>query len=95
MDFEKVDRLHTALSTDLLIACTEESVTPAEALLVAMRLFTHVLTASMADTDLPRAALRRKIDGYCRDAASMARARLFELRGYDLLDPSAEEEGAV
>jgi hypothetical protein len=91
MDLEKVDRLHQALSTELMTACTEESVTPSEALIVAMRLFSHVLAAYVAEADLPRAALRHEIEGHCRDASAMARARLLELCGYDLVDAYDED----
>ena len=93
MDLEKVDHIHKALSADLMVACTEESVTPSEALLVAMRLFSHVLAAYMAEAALPRAALRNAIEGHCRDASAMTRARLLEICGYDLLDAYDEEAG--
>jgi hypothetical protein len=39
MDFDKVDRLHTALSATLLSMSTEEEATPTEALTAAMRMF--------------------------------------------------------
>jgi len=95
MDLEKVDHIHKALSADLMAACTEGSVTPSEALLVAMRLFSHVLAAYVGDADLPRAALRNEIEGHCRDASAMARARLLEICGYDLLDAYDEDPWPV
>ena len=91
MDLEKVDHIHQALSADLRAACTEGSATPSEALLVAMRLFSHVLAAYVADADLPRAALRHEIESHCRDASAMTRARLLEICGYDLLDAYDED----
>ena len=45
MDFDKVDRLHTALSTTFLTVCTDEEATPTEALTAAMRMFSHLVAA--------------------------------------------------
>jgi hypothetical protein len=95
MDLEKADHIHKTLSADLRAACTEGSVTPSEALLGAMRLFSHVLAASVAEADLPRTALRHEIEGHCRDASAMARARLLEICGYDLLDTYDEDPWPV
>jgi hypothetical protein len=91
MDFAKVDRLQRALSAALMVECTEEEATPVEALTVAMRLFSHLLAAYVAEEDLPRAAFRSQIEAYCRDAAAMALSRLLELRDYDPFEPDEGE----
>jgi hypothetical protein len=95
MDFDKVDRLHTALSTTLLTVCTEEQANPTEALTAAMRMFSHLVAAYVSSTDAARTgvALDVAIDAHCREAASMAKARLLEVRDYEPLETNDEETG--
>jgi hypothetical protein len=91
MDFDKVDRLHTVLSTTLLAVCTEEEATPTEALTAAMRMFSHLVAAYVASTDAAHTdvALDAAIDAHCRDAAAMAKARLLEVRNYEPFEGDA------
>ena len=91
MDFDKVDRLHTALSGTLLTVCTEEEATPEEALTAAMRMFSHLVAAYVAGTDVAHtdAALEAAIGAHCRDAAAMAKARLLEVRNYEPFEGDA------
>jgi hypothetical protein len=94
MDFDKVDRLHTALSATLLTVCTEEEATPTEALTAAMRMFSHLVAAYVSGTDTAHTdvALDAAIDARCSDAAAMAKARLLEVRGYE---PFEGDTGSV
>ena len=84
MDFDKVNRLHTALSTTLLTVCTEEEATPTEALTAAMRMCSHLVAAYVSDTEAAHTdvTLDAAIDAHCRDAAALAKARLLEVRNY-------------
>jgi len=84
MDFDKVDRMHTALRATFLTVCTEEASTPAEALTAAMRMFSHLVAAYVAGTEAAHTdvALDVAIEAHCRDAAAMAKARLLEVRDY-------------
>jgi hypothetical protein len=93
MDFDKVDRLHTALSTTLLTACTEEEATPTEALTAAMRMFSHLVAAYVTGTDATRTseALGAAIDTHCQEAAALAKARLLEVRDYEPLETNDED----
>jgi hypothetical protein len=94
MDFDKIDRIHTALSATLLTVCTEEEATSTEALTAAMRMFSHLVAAYVASTDVPRTALvlDADIDAHCRDAAAMAKARLLEVGNYE---PFERDGGSV
>jgi hypothetical protein len=95
MDFDKVDRIHAALSATLFTVCTEVEPTPAEALTAAMRMFSHLVAALVtgpddaAHTDV---ALDAAIEAHCRDAAAMAKARVLEVRGYE---PFQGDAGSV
>ena len=91
MDFDKVDRIHAALSATFLTVCTEEAPTPAEALTAVMRMFSHLVAAYVTSTDAVHTdvALDAAIEAYCRDAAAMAKARLLEVRGYERLGGDA------
>ena len=91
MDFDKVDRLHTALSTTVLTVCTDEEATPTEALTAAMRMFSHLVAAYVSGTDAaqPDVALEAAIDAHCRDAAALAKARLLEVRHYESIEGEA------
>ena len=94
MDFDKVDRIHTALSSTFLTVCTEEAPTPAEALTAAMRMFSHLVAAYVTGTEAAHTdvALDAAIEAHCRDAAAMAKARLLEVRNYE---PFAGDAGSV
>ena len=85
MDFDKVDRLHTALSATLLTVCTEDEATPTEALTAAMRMFSHLVAAYVSGTKAAHsaAALEGAIEGHCRDAAAIAKARRLEVRNHE------------
>ena len=91
MDFDKVDRIHTALSETFLTVCTEEEPTPAEALTAAMRMFSHLVAAYVAGTDTAHTdvAPDAAIEAYCREAAAMAKARLLEVRDYEPFEGDA------
>ena len=91
MDFDKVDRIHTALSETLLAVCTEEVATPAEALTAAMRMFSHLVAAYIVGTEAAHTEvdLDAAIEAHCRDAAAMAKARLREVRNYEPFEGDA------
>jgi hypothetical protein len=91
MDFDKVDRLHTALSATLLTVCTEEEAPPTEALTAAMRMFSHLVAAYVSGTDAAHTdvAPDAAIEAHCRDAAAIAKARLLEVRNYASLEGDA------
>jgi len=91
MDFDKIERIHTALSATLLTVCTEEEATPTEALTAAMRMFSHLVAAYVAGTDTVRTdvALDADVDAHCRDAAALAKARLLEVRNYESFEGDA------
>ena len=95
MDLDKIDRIHQTLRADFFVLCTEESATSLEALTAAMRLFSHLLAASAATSELPPAAMHHIIETSCRDAAALARARLAELRGYEPWQADDVETGPV
>ena len=94
MDFDKVDRLHAALSVTLLNMSSEEEATPMEALTAAMGMFSHLVAAYVAGTDVAHTdvALNAAIDAHCHDAAALAKARLLEVRNYE---PFGGDEGSV
>jgi len=94
MDLDKIDRIHQTLRADFFVMCTEESATSQEALTVAMRLFSHLLAASAAASELPPAAMDHMIETSCRDAAALARARLLELRDYEPWEADDDEAGS-
>ena len=91
MDFDKVDRMHTALRATLLTLCTDEESTPAEALTAVMRLFSHLVAAYVTGTAAVRTdgALHAAIEAHCRDAAALAKARLREVRNYEPFEGDA------
>ena len=92
MDFDKVDRIHAALSATFLTVCTAEEPTPAEALTAAMRMFSHLVAAFVTapdDAAHPEMALDAAIEAHCRDAAAIAKARLLEVRNYESLEGDA------
>jgi len=92
MDFDKVDRIHAALSATFLTVCTAEEPTPAEALAATMRMFSHLVAAFVTGPDdaaHPDVALEAAIEAHCRDAAAMAKARLLEVRDYERLEGDA------
>jgi hypothetical protein len=95
MDIEQVDHIHKALSADLMVACPEASGTSYDAFIVAMRLFSDFLAAYVAEADLPRTDLRGVIEAYGRAAAALARGRLRDIRGYDVLEVDDEDTGPV
>jgi hypothetical protein len=94
MDFDKVARVHTALSTTLLTVCTEEEATSEEALTAAMRMFSHLVAAYVAGTPAVHTAVARDaaIDAHCRDAAALAKVRLRDV-GHDAPLQGEEEPG--
>jgi hypothetical protein len=92
MDFDKVDRIHAALSATFLTVCTAEEPTPAEALAATMRLFSHLVAAFVTGSDdaaHPDVALDAAIEAHCRDAAALAKAHLLEVRNYASLEGEA------
>ena len=91
MDFDKVNRLHTALSATLLTVCTEEEATPMEALTAAMRMFSHLVAAYVSGTEAAHTdvALKAAIEAHCRDAVAIAKARLLEVRHYEPFEGDA------
>jgi hypothetical protein len=97
MDFDKVDRLHTALSVTLLNMSSEEEATPTEALTAVMRMFSHLVAAYVASTAAtrPDVAGDAAIEAHCRDAAALAKARLLEVRNYEPFEADDEDPGPV
>jgi hypothetical protein len=91
VDFDKVDQLHTALGALLLTMSTEEELTPREALTAVMRMFSHLVAAYVSQTDVAHTdgGLEAEIDAYCRDAAALAKARLREVRHYEVFEGDA------
>ena len=91
VDFDKVDQLHTALSALLLTMSTEEELTPREALTAVMRMFSHLVAAYVSQTDGAHTAvaLDAAVEAHCRDAAALAKARLLEVRHYEVFEGDA------
>ena len=79
MDLDKLDRLEAALRACLLIESTNEEATPAEALTAAMRLFAGTLAAYVYEVDATLGAMRSEMEAHCRNADTMAKARLLQL----------------
>ncbi|HSX77461.1 MAG TPA: hypothetical protein VLQ80_02650 [Candidatus Saccharimonadia bacterium] len=75
MNRAKIDRLHAELGATLVTVSLQEEATPQEALIGAMRLFSHLVAAYVYDRDRPREAMHSEIAAHCHDALMMAQAR--------------------
>jgi hypothetical protein len=93
MDFDKIERLHTTLSTTLLMAGTEEEATPVEVLTAVMRTFSYLVAAYVSGTNAVQTdvAVHAAIDTHCREAAALAKARLREVRDYEPFESNDED----
>lgn len=82
MDFDKVGRLHAALSATLLTVGTEEEATPVEVLSAALRMFSRLLAAYVSGTEAVHTARASAaaVDVYCQEVAAMAKAYLHDIR---------------
>ena len=92
MDSSKIDRLYAALASTWIFRCTEEDATATEAMVATGRLFSQALAAYVMDPDRTWDVLTHEIERHCREAQTMAKARLRLLIEHERWSLSGEED---